>query len=178
METATGDAAQSGQTFTVKVTDVNREDIDAGAATEGLVMIASGAADMTLVGGAGDDYLSGATGDDTLRGGDGNDRIHDNQGRDVIEGGSGDDDLRGGTGAHEFLFAPGHGNDTISYFGHFRNAIVVSAALVGTATNGAEVIAMFAVTSSGVAVPDFGSETITFSNLTHFDDLADNIFNA
>jgi len=30
METATGDAAQSSQTFTVNVTDVNRENIDAG----------------------------------------------------------------------------------------------------------------------------------------------------
>ncbi|MEQ9386735.1 hypothetical protein, partial [Marinovum algicola] len=61
---------------------------------------------------------------------------------------------------------------------HFQDAIVVSVALLGPATTGAEVIAMFADTSSGVAVPDFGSETITFSNLTHFDDLADNIFNA
>ncbi|WP_346818677.1 hypothetical protein [Marinovum algicola] len=102
--------------------------------------------------------------------------MHGNQGRDVIEGGSGDDDLRGGTLADAFLFVPGRGNDTISDFGHFQDAIVVSVALLGPATTGAEVIAMFADTSSGVAVPDFGSETITFSNLTHFDDMADNIF--
>lgn len=143
---------------------------------DGVDLLYGNAGSDSLLGGAGDDYLAGATGDDTLRGGAGNDRIHGNQGRDVIEGGAGDDDLRGGTLADEFIFAAGDGHDTISDFEHFQDAVLLDAALVGSATTGAEVIAQYGDTSSGMAVLDFGSESITLSNLTDFDDMADNIF--
>lgn len=87
-----------------------------------------------LSGGAGRDILSGGDGNDTLRGdgsrdrllagegndivegGAGNDRLHGDAGDDTLEGGLGNDLLTGGRGADTFVFASGHGQDTIRYF--------------------------------------------------------------
>ena len=93
-----------------------------------------GAGDDNLDGGDGDDRLFGHTGDDTLQGGAGNDRLFGLGGNDLLEGGDGDDTLEGGnlydtliggagddlmTGgmhADRFVFADGHGDDTITDF--------------------------------------------------------------
>lgn len=63
------------------------------------------------------DFLSaGIFGDgDELRGLGGDDNLWGWDGNDTLDGGTGDDTLRGGDGNDVFVFAPGHGNDEISY---------------------------------------------------------------
>ena len=64
-------------------------------------------ADATLSGQDSADVLYGSHGADTLDGGAGDD---------VLDGGPGTDSLMGGAGADTFVFAPGHGTDTLSDF--------------------------------------------------------------
>jgi Ca2+-binding RTX toxin-like protein len=81
----------------------------------------------TLVGGesannidgfGGDDSIQGGRKSDYLIGGDGNDQLDGLRTSDVLDGGAGDDTLTGGLGKDYFLFAAGHGNDTITDFGN------------------------------------------------------------
>ena len=88
--------------------------------------------DDLLHGDAGDDELYGddedsgaASGDDELYGGIGDDALYGDGGDDALDGGAGDDELEGGTGADTltggpgadtFVFAAGHGTDTITDF--------------------------------------------------------------
>ena len=69
-----------------------------------------------MFGGEGDDTVDGGAGVDRLFGGEGADTIDGGEGDDLITGGEGDDTLAGGTGADTFVYAPGHGNDTITDF--------------------------------------------------------------
>ena len=86
----------------------------------------------TLYGDAGDDILYGGTDDDALYGDAGHDVLYGDDGDadpdagdDLLDGGSGndtlygdagDDTLTGGAGADTFVFAAGHGADTITDF--------------------------------------------------------------
>ena len=70
-------------------------------------VLRGGAGDDTLDGGAGNDRLYGRAGDDSLDGGADDD---------TLDGGAGDDTMSGGTGNDTFVFAAGHGNDTIKDF--------------------------------------------------------------
>lgn len=72
--------------------------------------------DDTLSSGADDDRLWGGTGNDSLSAGSGNDIVFGGAGFDTIDGGSGDDTLEGNFNADMFVFADGHGNDTITDF--------------------------------------------------------------
>ena len=69
-----------------------------------------------LIGSAADDNLEGWDGDDTLEGGSGDDTLYGDGGDDMLVGGSGDDILTGGPGGDTFVFAAGHGTDTITDF--------------------------------------------------------------
>lgn len=64
--------------------------------------------DDTILGGRWRDYLLGGAGDDQIDGDDWSD---------ILVGGSDDDTLTGGFGKDYFIFAAGHGNDTITDFG-------------------------------------------------------------
>ena len=81
-------------------------------------VLAGDSRDNQLWGGAGDDRLYGGPGggDDTLDGGDGNDRLYGGAGNDTLTGGPGNDTLTGGAGSDVFVFAPGHGSDTVMDF--------------------------------------------------------------
>ena len=92
--------------------------------------------DVELSGGGGRDLLHGYGGDDVLKGGGGNDMITGQAGDDRIIGGTGNDWLFGGnaaypgvtgTGRDTFVFAPGHGHDTIADFNHGEDKIDLSA---------------------------------------------------
>lgn len=96
--------------------------IDGGADTD-IIFGAEGADDLDgaggvdwVFGGEGDDTIDGGAGNDRLFGGEGDDTIDGGEGDDLIFGGEGDDTLTGGTGSDTFLYAPGHGNDTITDF--------------------------------------------------------------
>ena len=81
--------------------------------------------DDMLYGGAGNDTLAGNEGNDTLYGGADNDTLYGDHtsfttrtdgGDDTLDGGAGDDTMSGGAGDDTFVFAAGHGNDTIKDF--------------------------------------------------------------
>ena len=65
---------------------------------------------------AGNDLLYGGRGDDLLFGDGGDDALYGNAGNDTLDGGAGTDTLSGGAGADTFVFAAGHGADTITDF--------------------------------------------------------------
>jgi len=75
----------------------------------------------TFVGGAGNDIARGDAGNDHLRGGGDNDTLFGGGGFDTLIGGVGDDVLTGGQNGDAFVFASGHGQDTIMDF-HAANA--------------------------------------------------------
>ena len=79
--------------------------------------LTGGEGDDRLDGGAGNDHLAGDNGNDTLIGGAGSDRLEGGYGNDTLDGGTGNDRLEGGTfGADTYLFAKGHGQDTVNDF--------------------------------------------------------------
>ena len=91
------------------------DDEDSGAAS-GDDLLYGGSGDDTLYGDGGDDVLEGGADDDTLYGGVGSDDLYGDGGDDVLAGDSGADTLTGGAGADTFVFAAGHGADTITDF--------------------------------------------------------------
>ncbi|MDC0660440.1 hypothetical protein N6L27_20735 [Leisingera sp. SS27] len=83
---------------------------------DGQDTLAGGDGADVLWGGSGGDVIYGGGGDDQCGGGDGNDRIFGGAGNDRLGGGGGDDGLTGGWGADAFVFAAGHGRDTVTDF--------------------------------------------------------------
>ena len=69
-----------------------------------------------LEGGGGADTLTGGAGADTLIGGAGADTLTGGADDDRLIGGAGDDTLTGNAGDDVFVFASGHGSDTITDF--------------------------------------------------------------
>ena len=72
--------------------------------------------DDTLYGENGNDRFFGGQGRDSLFGGADNDTLYGGAGFDTLDGGTGDDIFRGDFNADVFVFADGHGNDTIEDF--------------------------------------------------------------
>ncbi len=75
----------------------------------------------TLFGDAGDDRFFGGSGNDLIFGGEDNDTINGGAGFDTIDGGTGNDLLFGRFNADVFVFADGHGQDTIGDFAALNN---------------------------------------------------------
>src|SRR4028118_935656 len=69
-----------------------------------------------LLGNAGNDILIGGNGTDLLLGNAGDDLVDGGNGDDTLRGGLGNDTLTGGNGGDVFVFASGHGTDTITDF--------------------------------------------------------------
>ena len=92
---------------------------------------------------------------DTLTGGVGDD---------TITGLAGDDTLDGGEGADTFVFAPGHGNDTITDFADGKDMIDLSA------FSGISAFGDLAFTAVGsdveIDLSEYGGGTITLQNFT------------
>ena len=89
--------------------------------------IDGGPGDDRLFGGRGDDTLYGGEGNDTLKGGTGADTLVAGSGDDMLYGGAGPDVLESGAGFDTFIFASGHGEDTIIDFRNGRDLIDISA---------------------------------------------------
>ena len=87
--------------------------IDGGANAD---FLSGGTGRDTLTGDKGSDDLRGDADDDLLDGEGGNDDLNGGSGDDRLIGGAGDDRLIGGAGADVFVFADGHGTDTIVDF--------------------------------------------------------------
>lgn len=104
---------------------------DGGAGNDGLF---GDAGNDTLNGDAGEDRFFGGSGNDVLNGGTGNDTLNGGSGFDTLEGGTGDDELFGRYNADTFLFADGHGNDTIADFSALNNFEKIDLSGVSTLT--------------------------------------------
>ena len=93
--------------------------------SDGMTLVIAGYGEVNLeiaiesvdaTGDSGDDTLSGDDGVNGLYGLAGADTLDGRGGDDVLDGGSGDDTMTGGLGDDSFVFADGHGNDTITDF--------------------------------------------------------------
>lgn len=90
--------------------------LDGGAGNDTL---GGGNGNDTLLGGTGNDSLSGDEGDDRLEGGEGNDTLDGGAGHDTLIGGAGNDQLSGGSNESDtYVFAKGHGQDTVSDYAY------------------------------------------------------------
>lgn len=145
--TGSGDAEGDsfGRLLTVTYTDADGNtqteqvpDIDALHGSGHDDVLAGDSRDNTLAGRGGDDALYGGPGggDDTLYGGDGHDSLYGGRGEDTLSGNAGNDTLHGGAdndvlyggaGNDTFVFAPGHGDDTLGDFVHGDDRIDLSA---------------------------------------------------
>ena len=148
--------------------------------------------DDTISGGGGNDYLYGRQGDDTLKGGAGNDVIGGGQGDDTIVGGAGDDKLWGdadlldtrytdGTETGEtdndtFVFAEGHGNDTIHDFEPESDTIDLSGFSQGIAWF--DLRNSMTATDEGVKIDlsHWGGGTITLKGIDSPNELTEDMF--
>ena len=61
----------------------------------------------------GNDTIHGSSKEDVLNGGKGNDKLYGSDGSDTLIGGAGNDYLEGGTQGDTYVFAKGHGQDTV-----------------------------------------------------------------
>ena len=75
-----------------------------------------GTGNDTLAGESGNDRMFGEVGEDRLDGGAGNDTLYGGASNDTLIGGTGNDVLLGNFNADTFVFADGHGRDTITDF--------------------------------------------------------------
>ena len=79
--------------------------------------IYAGSGDDQIFANNGDDVLYGEDGNDYLDGGAGQDKLYGGIGNDTLMGGAGNDILDGGAGDDNYLYQPGHGQDTIDQSG-------------------------------------------------------------
>ena len=93
--------------------------LDGGAGNDTLY---GGNGNDILLGGIGNDMLSGEEGDDRLEGGEGDDTLSGGAGNDTLIGGAGNDLLQGGNwGSDTYIFAKGHGQDTVTDYASFAD---------------------------------------------------------
>lgn len=128
----------------------------------------------TLIGNAGDDLLQGKDGKDILKGGGGNDTLEGGAqndvlrgggGNDVLEGGTGDDLLKGGNGVDTFIFADGHGNDTIADFNAGNAGEKIDLSAVSGLSDYADVTAAALQQNSDVLIDTGANSWILLQNV-------------
>ncbi len=112
------------------------------------------AGDDTLDGLGGLDNLRGGKGNDKLDGGLGNDLLTGGKGRDTLDGGRDDDELTGSSEADTFVFADGHGNDTITDFDALDDAEVIDLSAVTS------IAALHDLTGPGGAASQQGADVL------------------
>jgi Ca2+-binding RTX toxin-like protein len=105
-------AVNGGDTATVVVTVVGRDNADVANGSAGADLIKAGLMDDVVNGLDGSDTLWGQDGDDTLNGGAGGDKLYGCAGADIANGGEGNDQIDGGEG--DDLINGQEGNDTLT----------------------------------------------------------------
>ena len=114
-----------------------------------------------------DNVIEGRGGGDRLTGGAGDDRLVGGTGDDRLIGGTGNDTLDGGTGTNTFVFAAGHGADTITGFVSGTDKIDLSA-IVGFTNHQAVLDATKDVGNNAVITTSPG-HTITLTGVKKTD---------
>ena len=123
--------------FPFRVQNIIEEDYPLDA--EGATDAAGYAGPNTFTGDEGNNYLAGFGGNDTLSGLGGNDTLKGGADNDELTGGEGADSLDGGAGNDTFIFAAGHGNDTITDFNVSDDKITLTGAASASAVTVADV---------------------------------------
>ena len=103
--------------------------------------IFGGAGNDKLNGESGNDRLFGETGDDTMDGSSGNDTLMGGAGFDKLTGNTGNDVLSGNFNADTFVFANGHGSDTITDFDALNDLEKIDLSRVSSITSMADLTA-------------------------------------
>ena len=126
--------------------------------------------------GAGNDSVNGGTGDDDIFSGGGADTVEGGDGADTLWGGGGNDRFTGNAGADTFVFAAGHGDDTVTDFDVSEDILRISntatdftsvedVTAAASVVNGNLVIDLGggdSLTLEGLAINDIAQMTITF----------------
>ena len=118
-----------------------------------------------LQGGDDNDVLIGSRGNDTLEGGDGDDFLRGGFNNDVINGGAGNDDLKGNQNNDVFVFADGHGNDTVGDFNVRSRWEFIDLSGVTALGGFADVQAAATDTANGLLIDTGGGDSILISNV-------------
>ncbi|WP_323032749.1 CAP domain-containing protein [Paracoccus sp. (in: a-proteobacteria)] len=170
---AGNDTLQGGNGNDTLLGGEGRDQLRGGAGNDTLK---GGAGLDTILGGSGADLLEGGAGNDWLRGEGGNDRLIGGTGNDTLHGGYGNDALNGGAGADVFIFADGHGSDTINGYQRGLDRLLIDDGLLDA--NPASFIRdHMSKTANGVLVDFGGGDRIVVNgaNLT-VAAVADDIF--
>ena len=137
---------------------------DAGDTGMNDVINGEGGADEIFAG-AGNDSIDGGSGNDNIFSGGGDDTVSGGSGDDTLWGGGGDDEFTGGTGVDVFVFASGHGDDTVTDF----NVAEDELRLVSTATDftsAADVTAAASEQAGGLLIDLGGGDSVFLDGLT------------
>ncbi|SEL40905.1 Ca2+-binding protein, RTX toxin-related [Roseovarius azorensis] len=119
----------------------------------------------TLFGGEGNDFIAGGAQADQLFGGPGNDTLDGGSGFDTLDGGEGNDLLTGGFNADTFIFADGHGTDTITDFEAANNAEKIDFSGLSTLGDIASVLAVSFQIGADVLIDTGGGNSILLQNV-------------
>ncbi len=111
------------------------------------------------------DTLRGNGGDDTLEGGAGDDNLNGGGGRDVLIGGAGNDKLNGSRSADTFVFADGHGNDTIAGFNVASKLELIDLSGVTALSDFDDVRVASSNTAAGVLINTGGGDSILIAGV-------------
>ncbi|SFL05367.1 M10 family metallopeptidase C-terminal domain-containing protein [Shimia haliotis] len=138
-------------------------DNDSGEGGNGHDRFWGGFGNDTFIGAAGDDRAWGESGNDLLRGGGDNDTLYGGGGFDTLDGGVGNDELTGGGNADVFVFADGHGDDTITDFLATNGAEDINLSGVSAITDITDLLTNHILSSAGgnVVIDTGGGNTIT-----------------
>lgn len=118
----------------------------------------------TLWGGSGQDRFFGGPGNDMVDGGAGHDSIYAGSGYDTIIGGAGADRLQGDFNADRFVFADGHGNDTITDFDEHNTFEKIDLSAVSAIVNLSDLMTNHATqVGSHVVIDTGGGNSITLN---------------
>ena len=136
-------------------------------------MLTGDAGDDRLIGGGGGDWLSGGAGRDTLEGGAQMDVLLGGADNDRLTGGGGADRLSGEAGADAFVFARGHGADTITDFRLAEgDRLSLASGLVG-GLSAAALVSRYGTDLGNSVQLDFGNgDRILLSGVTSLSGLA------
>ncbi|MEO1137863.1 MAG: calcium-binding protein [Pseudomonadota bacterium] len=118
-----------------------------------------------LYGGSGNDVMAGNRNADLMFGDNGDDRLIGGGGRDTLDGGAGDDLLVGGHQNDRFVFAEGHGNDTIADFEAQNSAEKIDFSNVSTIDSISDALNASSQVGDDVMIDTGGENSILLENV-------------
>ncbi|KPA19787.1 Serralysin C precursor [Shimia sp. SK013] len=136
---------------------------DTGEGGNGNDRFFGGGGNDVFSGDGGNDRAYGENNNDSLRGGGGDDTLVGGSGFDTLDGGLDNDELTGGGNADVFVFADGHGDDTITDFNATNGNEDIDFSSVSAITDIADLLANHIVSTAGgnVVIDTGGGNSLT-----------------